>query len=142
MDKLQRQIMELNYKVNRLSQIVERISKHINVSNDEILETRESSSHFNSHLTDASSLDNIFSNFSDNPYHQRSEDNLPMIIGHKDIIDDEESSYQETHDYSKSPSEQDMSYELQVQRLTAQLTAAYHRIASLEEQLLAKRNQS
>ena len=142
MDKLQRQIMELNYKVNRLSQIVERISKHINFSNDEILETRESSPHFNSHLTDASSLDNMFANFSDNPYHQPSENNLPMIIGHKDIIDDEESSHQEAHDYSKSPSEQDMSCELQVQRLTAQLTAAYHRIAALEEQLLAKRNQN
>jgi len=32
-----------------------------------------------------------------------------------------------------------ISTELQIQRLTAQLTAAYNRIAALEEQLLARR---
>ncbi len=36
-------------------------------------------------------------------------------------------------------SEKVMSPELQIQRLTAQLTAAYNRIAALEEQLLAQR---
>jgi hypothetical protein len=35
--------------------------------------------------------------------------------------------------------EQDLSPQIQIQRLTAQLTAAYNRIAALEEQLLAKR---
>jgi hypothetical protein len=35
--------------------------------------------------------------------------------------------------------EQDLSPQVQIQRLTAQLTAAYTRIAALEEQLLAKR---
>ncbi len=34
---------------------------------------------------------------------------------------------------------QDIAPEVQVQRLTAQLTAAYNRIAALEEQLLAQR---
>jgi hypothetical protein len=34
--------------------------------------------------------------------------------------------------------EQDLSPQIQIQRLTAQLTAAYNRIAALEEQLLAK----
>ncbi len=34
---------------------------------------------------------------------------------------------------------QDITPEVQVQRLTAQLTAAYNRIAALEEQLLAQR---
>ncbi|QQE63879.1 hypothetical protein GFS31_05500 [Leptolyngbya sp. BL0902] len=32
-----------------------------------------------------------------------------------------------------------LSQDIQIQRLTAQLTAAYHRIAALEEQLLATR---
>jgi hypothetical protein len=35
--------------------------------------------------------------------------------------------------------EQDLAPQVQIQRLTAQLTAAYNRIAALEEQLLAKR---
>jgi hypothetical protein len=35
--------------------------------------------------------------------------------------------------------EQDLSPQIKIQRLTAQLTAAYNRIAALEEQLLAKR---
>ncbi len=35
--------------------------------------------------------------------------------------------------------EQDLSPQIQIQRLTAQLTVAYNRIAALEEQLLAKR---
>ncbi len=35
--------------------------------------------------------------------------------------------------------EQDLAPQFQIQRLTAQLTAAYNRIAALEEQLLAKR---
>jgi hypothetical protein len=51
--------------------------------------------------------------------------------GHKDILDD--MPYLESH-----RNEQVLSPELQIQRLTAQLTAAYNRIAALEEQLLAK----
>jgi hypothetical protein len=35
--------------------------------------------------------------------------------------------------------EQDLSPQIKIQRLTAQLTAAYNRIAALEEQLLSKR---
>jgi hypothetical protein len=35
--------------------------------------------------------------------------------------------------------EEDLSPQIKIQRLTAQLTAAYNRIAALEEQLLAKR---
>ena len=39
----------------------------------------------------------------------------------------------------RSGAEQSLSPEVQIQRLTAQLTAAYNRIAALEEQLLASR---
>ncbi|NEO26340.1 MAG: hypothetical protein F6K03_05435, partial [Kamptonema sp. SIO4C4] len=38
--------------------------------------------------------------------------------------------------------EQEFAPDLQVRRLTAQVTAAYHRIAALEEQLLAQRSGS
>ncbi len=55
-------------------------------------------------------------------------------IEHKDILAD--------HDYRDADShtaEASLSSEIQIQRLTAQLTAAYNRIAALEEQLMARR---
>lgn len=53
---------------------------------------------------------------------------------HKDVLVD--SGYV---DPERSGAEQKLSPEVQIQRLTAQLTAAYNRIAALEEQLLANR---
>ena len=59
---------------------------------------------------------------------------LEEAFDHKDILNDEPhfGLDQLTGSHSLSP-------EIQVQRLTAQLTAAYNRIAALEEQLLAYR---
>jgi hypothetical protein len=53
---------------------------------------------------------------------------------HKDVLVDNYSS--EASMYS---GEKALSPEIQIQRLTAQLMAAYNRIAALEEQLLAQR---
>ncbi|MGL4502777.1 MAG: hypothetical protein ACRC78_26275 [Planktothrix sp.] len=53
---------------------------------------------------------------------------------HKDILIDDE--YIETSYYSQESS---LTADIQIQRLTAQLTAAYNRIAALEEQLLSQR---
>jgi glutamate-1-semialdehyde aminotransferase len=52
---------------------------------------------------------------------------------HSFLLDDEMSTA------SSRSAGQDIAPEAQVQRLTAQLTAAYNRIAALEEQLLAQR---
>ncbi|WP_373478768.1 hypothetical protein [Geminocystis sp.] len=57
---------------------------------------------------------------------------------HKDILTDDEDIYTQLLDYSQV--ENNISCDEQLYRLTAQLTAAYHRIASLEEELLALRN--
>lgn len=54
--------------------------------------------------------------------------------GHKHVLADE--SYFGTHGQR---SQKVLAPEVQIQRLTAQLTAAYSRIANLEEQLLAQR---
>lgn len=54
---------------------------------------------------------------------------------HKDVLSDF-TTYPESDSQS---GERTLSPEVQIQRLTAQLTAAYNRIAALEEQLLAKR---
>ena len=54
---------------------------------------------------------------------------------HKDILEDVEGwSSQDNTEEGRH-----LSPEIQIQRLTAQLTAAYSRIAALEEQLLARR---
>lgn len=53
---------------------------------------------------------------------------------HKDILIDDE--YIETIYYSQESS---LTADIQIQRLTAQLTAAYNRIAALEEKLLSQR---
>lgn len=55
---------------------------------------------------------------------------------HKDILSDEPQMEGE-----KSSSSQLLSPEIQIQRLTAQLTAAYNRMAALEEQIMACRFQ-
>jgi hypothetical protein len=54
-------------------------------------------------------------------------------ITHRDVLEDKDPMV-ENEARGKS-----MSQELQMQRLMAQLTAAYNRIAALEEQLLAQR---
>lgn len=59
---------------------------------------------------------------------------LDEFLDHKDILIDSDGA----ESYAKN-SDRVLSPELQIQRLTAQLTAAYNRIAALEEQLLSRR---
>ena len=63
------------------------------------------------------------------------QDSTEWIIAQQDILIDS-SGVEISHHQIK---EQDLAPQIQIQRLTAQLTAAYNRIAALEEQLLAKR---
>jgi hypothetical protein len=53
---------------------------------------------------------------------------------HKDVLVD--NSRLDNH---RQSGEKELAPEIQIQRLTAQLTAAYNRIAALEELLLAQR---
>ncbi|ESA33088.1 hypothetical protein N836_23785 [Leptolyngbya sp. Heron Island J] len=59
---------------------------------------------------------------------------LEEAFDHKDILNDEPH-----FGLDQLTGNQSLSPEIQVQRLTAQLTAAYNRIAALEEQLLTYR---
>ncbi|XHX77779.1 MAG: hypothetical protein RBJ76_25640 [Stenomitos frigidus ULC029] len=59
---------------------------------------------------------------------------LGSSMEHKDVLADRNGIHSTTHS-----GERQLAPEVQVQRLTAQLTAAYNRIASLEEQLLSRR---
>ncbi len=62
-------------------------------------------------------------------------DTAEWVIAQQDVLIDS-SGVEISHHQIK---EQDLAPQIQIQRLTAQLTAAYNRIAALEEQLLAKR---
>jgi hypothetical protein len=62
-------------------------------------------------------------------------DTSEWIIAQQDVLIDS-SGIEVNHHQIK---EQDLAPQIQIQRLTAQLTAAYNRIAALEEQLLARR---
>ena len=126
MDALQTQISELNQKVDQLHNLIERISAQVNVLTAE-----------NNHRIDSSSyslpvISPLMSN-SSSSYAER--DNF---LTHKDILVDDKNEQNSIN----STKEQDLSPDIQIRRLTAQLTAAYNRIAALEEQLLACRIKS
>jgi hypothetical protein len=58
-------------------------------------------------------------------------------LDHKDVLKEKKDRNEPGKTFQNLDPE--LTPEIQIRRLTAQLTAAYHRIAALEEQLLAKR---
>jgi hypothetical protein len=113
MNGLQQQIISLEQKVERLQDIVESLSQQIAIL------AGDKSSHYR-----RESLEMVgFSELSDN-----------SLYDHKDILRD--------HGGKQAPAvngDNSFADEIQIRRLTAQLTAAYNRIAALEEQLLTYR---
>lgn len=67
-------------------------------------------------------------------YQLKGQINFNSELEHKDVIAD--GIYLDTN---LQGGDRHLTPEIQIQRLTAQLTAAYNRIAALEEQLLLKR---
>ncbi len=122
MDTLQIQIHELQDKVDRLHELVERISSQINALTDEQKKGSEGEYSFPP-LSVAR-----------NKIQSQQRESLNSM-SHKDILVDDNSNSSNTI----SGSEQELSPDIQIRRLTAQLTAAYNRIAALEEQLLSSR---
>ncbi|MDJ0648603.1 MAG: hypothetical protein QNJ60_07830 [Xenococcaceae cyanobacterium MO_188.B19] len=122
MDTLQIQIHELQEKVDRLHELVERISSQINALTAEQKQGMEEDYSFpplaaSRHQMKSSQRESLHS------------------MSHKDILVDDSSNGSNT----VAGSEQELSPDIQIRRLTAQLTAAYNRIAALEEQLLSSR---
>ncbi|MCU0551465.1 MAG: hypothetical protein MUC48_19145 [Leptolyngbya sp. Prado105] len=119
---IQLQINALNSKVDSLHQIIESLGSNLTQT-----------------LTEIRSENNpgmSRSSFGSTPgrygySYTRSGD---ALLEHKDILSDDH-----TIESSSQTGEKSLSPEIQIQRLTAQLTAAYNRIAALEEQLLAQR---
>jgi len=123
MDAVQQQIIALSNKVDSLYQMIDQLSQNVSESLSEIRRTPiEESNH--------SELESGFRV----PVH-RNPTLLESVMEHKDVLMD---SNTHSTGYQQN-SEGSLSADLQVQRLTAQLTAAYNRIAALEEQLLSRR---
>ncbi|MDY6781093.1 MAG: hypothetical protein SW833_00800 [Cyanobacteriota bacterium] len=117
MDELYREIAALDRKVDRLYAIVKQLSQQLS----ELLSQNPPRA-----VGDAQSFETV-------PLTSRK--NVDSIMQHKDILA-EETPWDSPPDYEQS---REVSPELQIRRLTAQVTAAYNRIAILEEQLLAQR---
>jgi hypothetical protein len=122
MDPIQDQVTLLSLKVDALHQMIERLCDKTSEMTSECRLTKDGEHHpSQSGMSLGYHLHQVRSNYDG-------------AMGHKDVLAD--TSYSEADSQS---GERTLSPEIQIQRLTAQLTAAYNRIAALEEQLLARR---
>jgi hypothetical protein len=140
MESIQQQISTLTRKVDRVYQIIDRLNQHVfDTLDSPTVGGEETSIRHPLNREDLSATNNAPASsyrrygdyFGSSNYHRESE----SVIAQQDVLIDS-SGVEISHHQIK---EQDLSPQIQIQRLTAQLTAAYNRIAALEEQLLAKR---
>lgn len=123
MEPLQKQVLTLSYKLDTLYQVIEQLDSKVsqalsacrlgtgNEDRDSVIENSETTRlQLKGHISFNSEME------------------------HKDVIAD--GMYP---DSNLQGGDKQITPEIQIQRLTAQLTAAYNRIAALEEQLLLKR---
>lgn len=123
MDAVQKQIIALSHKVDALYQMLEQTNRKVSEAVTEIKQSSRSE-------VEQSSVGTSFT-----PQGYQRHRLLDSVMEHKDIL--VEGKNEMTNSYQDS--ETALAPDIQVQRLTAQLTAAYNRIAALEEQLLARR---
>ena len=121
MEPVQKQVITLNHKVDALYQVVAQLSDKMS---DALTECR---------LTPAQGTNRNLGADLAEPYSMQGS-LLKPAMEHKDVLVDGNGM-----DNHRQSGEKELSPEVQIQRLTAQLTAAYNRIAALEEQLLARR---
>jgi hypothetical protein len=122
MDSVQDQMSDLNTKVDALHEITEQLRDQITSILSELKLTAGS----------RSLLSQTGANTGRHSYQNRH--HFSGDMEHKDVLMDD--NYPESDSQS---GDRVLAPEVQIQRLTAQLTAAYNRIAALEEQLLARR---
>jgi hypothetical protein len=122
MELLEQQISTLSTKVDALYQVIQQLEHKVS----QVLSA--------SHVDNAKNRDNSLDNGEAGSYQLRGQISLNAEFEHKDVLVD--GIYL---DSSIQGGDKHLTAEIQIQRLTAQLTAAYNRIAALEEQLLLKR---
>jgi hypothetical protein len=150
MESIQQQITALTQKVDRLYQVIDRLHARISQNLETELsaadETAErqhgrSAAGHPSDRHDVRQLRQSGSKYRNSGYadlpggSSYRQDTSEWIVSQQDILIDSSGMEIGHHQIER----QDLSPQIQIQRLTAQLTAAYNRIAALEEQLLAKR---
>jgi len=122
MEPLQKQVLTLSQKVDALYQVIEHLDGKVSQALSErcLVKTQEA----NGNLQESSDTGR---------YNLKGQISFNSELEHKDVIAD--GIYLDTN----LSGDRNLTPEIQIQRLTAQLTAAYNRIAALEEQLLLKR---
>ena len=121
-DVLEKQVIELSDKVDSLHDLMAQLTQKVDAS----ITNGSSHSARRDILPDAGAVNLP-------PTAMRRAPNPAMI--HKDVLSDDAYLDGECSSTTRS-----LSPEIQIQRLTAQLTAAYSRIAALEEQIMAYRS--
>jgi hypothetical protein len=116
MESLEKQILTLTQKVNAIYEIIARLDMRLfQALSDSSLEKLPAIEHYLEKKQ---------------PQGYKSKD-----LEHKDVLTDS----MIYPDINYQARDRQITPEIQIQRLTTQLTAAYHRIAALEEQLLRQR---
>ncbi|NEP50368.1 MAG: hypothetical protein F6K65_16755 [Moorea sp. SIO3C2] len=123
MDEYQNQIMALSHRVDTLCEAIEKLSLKLSEGLSELK---------NSSRQETQQPEPTEQTI---PQVNESQSSINLLTQHKDVLIDSNSVLGSF----SSNSNNNISADIQVQRLTAQLTAAYNRIAALEEQLLAQR---
>lgn len=121
MEALRQQVSLLTQQVDALYKLIENMNETLLQSANETKLSQQKKERSRMEGTDMISS---YQNYS----------SLDGMMDHKDILLDD--SY---FDKNSQNLEKELTSEIQIQRLTAQLTAAYNRIAALEEQLLSRR---
>ena len=124
MDAVEKQVKTLSHKVDALYQMVDALTEKVS----EALSEKRSTP-----VEELNRIPQSVDRVRQYAYHNHNR--LDSMMTHKDVLVDGNGYGPNGHQQS----EKDLSPEIQIQRLTAQLTAAYNRIAALEEQLLARR---
>ncbi|MDH6059038.1 hypothetical protein NWP17_01025 [Chrysosporum bergii ANA360D] len=123
MEPLQTHILTLNHKLDALYKVVEQLDHKLAQAFSEcyLANTQGQNNNYveNSELVQQ---------------HFKGHINLNPNMEHKDVLTDGMSL-----DINRQSGDKYLTPEIQIQRLTAQLTAAYNRIAALEEQLMKDR---
>ncbi|HYW20049.1 MAG TPA: hypothetical protein VE956_12200 [Nodularia sp. (in: cyanobacteria)] len=122
MEPLQTQILNLSHKLDALCQVIEKLDHKVDQAFSECSLAN----------TQAKNKDLEYSAVSRYPFKKHLHFNPELQ--HKDVLTDGMSL-----DMNRQGSDNNLTPEIQIQRLTAQLTAAYNRIAALEEQLMKVR---
>ena len=121
MEMLRQQVTVLTQQVDSLYKLIENLNQNLLESANE--------TKLNQQRNDCSGTVENNKTSSHQSYSR-----LEALLEHKDILLDD--TY---FDKNSQSLEKELTTDIQIQRLTAQLTAAYNRIAALEEQLLSKR---